>query len=221
MENIPYICRMKDFLNKNLVSLIVLALLVVVYLQRCGGNTPIAPINTHDTVTIIYHHYHDSTIVSKPTIVNHIPAQPKDIPPEAAPDTNYSLLLAQYNNLSQLYYSKNIAKDSLKIDSTGIVRTTDTIQRNGIVGRKWDYHFDIREKITTITNTIYSPQKRQLYFGGGILGNQSQFISGGEIGIFYKDRRDRVFKIGAQKLINQPITYGLSNYWKIKLRKGP
>lgn len=215
---------MKEFLNKNLVSLIIVALLVVVYFQRCGGgNSPIVPINTHDTTEIVIHHYHDSTIFSKPTIINRIYPTEKDSVPTVPSGASAELITALYDSLARVHYTKNVAKDRLQISSGdtiyATVDVTDTIQRNEIIGRRWDYRLDIPEKITTITHTIYSPQKRQLYFGGGILGNQNQFIAGGEIGLFYKDRRDRVFKIGAQKLLNQPTTYGLSSYWKIHLWK--
>jgi hypothetical protein len=212
---------MKEFLNKNLVSLIVLALVVILYLQRCTTGDPVVPKNTHDTVIIVYHHYHDSTIISKPTIVNHISATEHDIPPTTAPDTNYSRLVAQYDSLRQLYYSKNIAKDSLKMDSTGIVYTTDTTQRNVIIGRRWTYHLDIPEKVTTITNTIYPQPKFQMYVGLGVMGEQEKLVNGAELSALLKNRKDQIFGLSVQKQIGLPLEYTISSYWKLKFHKGP
>jgi hypothetical protein len=205
------------------MSLIVLGLLVVLILQRCGGPSVSVPKDTHDTVTVVYHHYHDSTIVSKPTIVNHIAAQPQDIPPEMAPDTSTERLLAQYNALLSLHYSKNIAQDSLKMASGdtvyGTVHITDTISQNIITGRKYTYHLDIPERLTIITNTIYPKPKFQVYVGGGVLGDLDELVSGVELGALLKNRKDQVFGVKVQKVINQPITYGLTSYWKIRLKK--
>jgi hypothetical protein len=215
---------MKEFINKNLVSLIVLALVIVVYLQRCGGgggNVTI-PQNTHDTTTKEIHHYHEITIYKTNYIPSgHIPAKPSDIPSTMAPDTNYSRLVGQFDSLKQLYYSKNIYKDSIPLDTIGYVDITDTIGQNRLLGRKWHPKYSITEKITTITNTIYPPQRFQVYFGGEILGNEKQIVDGAALDLLFKTKKDRIYTIGVEKLLNYPITYKLGSFWKINLRKGP
>ena len=212
---------MKEFLNKNLVSLIVLALLIIVYLQRCSGegDGTKSGVNTHDTIIIEHHHYHDSTIISKPTIINRIAAKVEDIPLKMLPNTDSAILRAQYDSLLQLYYSKNISTDSIKIDSIGTVKLIDTLSQNNIVSRKWNYKFDIKERLTTITNTIYPKSKIQLYAGIGILGNEEDIVNGVEIGFLLKNKKDQMFGISAQKMIDWPVEYGIQTYWKVNLKK--
>lgn len=207
---------MKEFLTKNLVSLIVIGLLSLIYFQRC--NQPSVPPAKPDTVRIetIIHHYHDSVIVSKPTIINHILASKENIP---AADTNYNRLKTQYDSLALEYYSKNISQDSLKIDSIGTVSTIDSVSQNKIVGRKWSYHLDIKERI--IDNYITLPPKlrNQIYIGGGLIGNQLKPLSGIKVGFMLKNKKDQVFGIGVEKQWSQPLLYETTMYWKIKFHK--
>lgn len=213
---------MKEFINKNLVSLIVLALAVVVYLQRCngGGKGVTPPQNTHDTTIMEIHHYHNTVIYrSNPMPTGHIAAKPKDIPPTMVPDTNYSRLVAQFESLKELYYSRNIYKDSIPIDTIGYVSVEDTIGQNKLLGRKWHPKYDIPEKITTITNTVYPEQRFQVYFGGEILGNEKQIIAGGALDLLFKTKKDRLYSIGIEKLIDYPVMYKLGTFWKISFRR--
>lgn len=209
---------MKEFFTKNLVSLIVVGLLVILYLQRCSQtpSSPTTPQDTHDTLRVEYHYYHDSTIYSKPTIVNNILPIKETIPKA---DTTYAGLKKQYDSLASLYYSTRIQYDSARVDSIGYVTTLDTVNQNVITGRKW--HFNIRERLieTTITNNIYQKSKTQVYIGGLIHGSQELLISGVGVGGFLKNKKDQVYALSVQKLNNQPITYGAGMYWKIKLKK--
>lgn len=202
---------MKEFLTKNFVSLIAIGLLVVLYLQRCGS--PSVPPSKPDTIRVEYHYYHDSTTVSKPVIINQIRPTKEQVPPQMIPDTNYSRLKSQYEDLRDKYLTKNISVDSLKIDS-GYVATTDTTQYNKIIGRRWDYHI----RSTVIETTITKPcsPKNQIYLGGGLLGNKDHPVDGLIIGAFLKNKRDQVYKLGIQKTLSEPITYELSTYWKLK-----
>lgn len=212
---------MKEFLNKNFVSLIVIGLLIILYFQRCSSPVPTVPKATHDTVYTIIHHYHDSTIYSKPTLINHIAPKPIDIPPQMEADTSYPKLLSQYDSLKKLYYSRNIYRDSINVDSIGSVSITDTTFQNQIVGRKWHTNFDIKEHVITITNTIPIKPRTQVYIGGSVYGSENQLVNGAGISLLLRNKRDQMYGITAQKLLNYPITYGANFYYKLKLRKLP
>jgi hypothetical protein len=60
-----------------------------------------------------------------------------------------------------------------------------------------------------------------VYFGGEILGNEKQIIDGAALDLLFKTKKDRIYTIGVEKLLNYPITYKLGSFWKINLKKGP
>lgn len=195
--------------------LIIALLLVLIFRSGCSPVNPGKPsvTITHDTVWI----HHDSTVYSTPVIVKSV--APKVIPKEYIPDTNYASLKRQYEDLANKYLSINIQKDSLKIDSLGEVRVEDSVQKNQILARKWDYN--LKERVVTNTVTIREPYKsrRQIALGGGVgigqLGTVDQLNAGG----VYKDRHDRM--IGVSIGYNFPlryIQYNLNLYKVLSLR---
>ena len=89
------------------------------------------------------------------------------------------------------------------------------VQQNKFLGRSYITNVTIPEKTITITNTLHPKPTRQFYIGGGISGNKTSLINSVNVGLLYKDRRDRIFGIGAS--YNGQINYGVQSYWKIKL----
>lgn len=204
-----------ETLKKNFFYIVMLVLLVVVLFQTCKKNS-----NTSSTVTI--HRdtvwvVKDSTVYSKPQLIKTIQITPEKITKEYIPDTNYASLVKQYQNLVQQFLATNIQSDSLKIDSIGHVYVTDTVTKNLVVGRKYDY------KLTypIITNTITVPEKKrnQWYIGGDIQGNQITPVNQISAGLLFKNKNDQIkgAKVGLN--FNGQFLYGVQSYWKIKLRK--
>lgn len=124
-------------------------------------------------------------------------------------------LVEKFDTLNELFSMRNIYMDSIKIDTFGYIKLIDTVQGNKFSGRSFTTNVVIPEKTVTITNTIYPKPTRQFYIGGGISGNKISPINSVNAGLLYKDRRDRLFGIGAS--YNGQIYYGISSYWKIKL----
>lgn len=187
---------LKELIKNNFLSLLIIIVLVICYLNGCFKPTPpAAPIITvvHDTVWI----HHDSTVYSKPTVI--VSKPPTSIPPEYKPDTNYNELVKQYGDLLMEHFSTNISTDTLKVDSLGYVATMDTITQNKITGRKWDY--SLKERVVTNTITIKEPYKprNQVYIGGGLGITPNPVVSGG---LLFKNKRDFV--------IQPSITYNLT-----------
>lgn len=185
-------------------------------IERCDQKIhPQQPIVVRDTVWVD----HVGTVISAPQLIKSIPYPVdrfiKEI--QYIPDTNYRKLLIQYQNLLGLYLTKNIQKDSLKIDSIGYVSVTDTVTKNLISNRKFSYNLTY----PTITNTITLPAKprNQLYIGGALEGNPTSMINQINAGLLWKNKKDQIFGgyVGIDK--DAMFQYGVQSYFKINLRR--
>ena len=114
-----------QFITKNLLTLMVGALLLIVILQQCKGTPEIeAPTVVRDTVLVVK----ESLTVTKPQLVETIESHDSIILKEYVPDTNYAKLVAQYQEVVNQLLAKNIMQDSIRIDTNGYVKITDTVQ---------------------------------------------------------------------------------------------
>jgi len=196
----------------NILSIAILILAVIIVLQRSNSSPDIIekPIILRDTIW----QKKDSVIYTSPKVVQTIPI--KIISEKYLPDPNYDKLVLQYQELVKLHLSKNIQKDSVKIDSIGFVKVTDTVQNNIVQNRKWEYNI----KYPIIKETVIQPSKRvnQLYIGGGLQGNQYNIINSINGGILYKNKKDQIYGLSVGINTNGQVVYGVSSYWKIKFK---
>jgi hypothetical protein len=201
-----------QFVTKNLLTLMVGALLLIVILQQCKSTPEIeAPTVVRDTVLVVK----ESLTVTKPQLVETIESHDSIIMKEYVPDTNYAKLVAQYQEVVNQLLAKNIMQDSVAVDSVGYVKIIDTVQKNLIIGRS------VKTKISypIIRETVTIPQKKvtQLYVGGAILGTSApNTIMGSAL---LKTRNDFLF--GGSLSINTygDMQYGIHSLWKIKFKK--
>ena len=196
----------------NILSIAILILAVIIVLQRSNSSPDIIekPIVVRDTIW----QKKDSVIYTSPKVVQTIPL--KIISEKYLPDPNYDKLVLQYQELVKLHLSKNVQKDSVKIDSIGFVRVTDTVQNNIVQNRKWEYNI----KYPIIKETVIQPPKKvnQLYIGGGLQGNQYNIINSINGGILYKNKKDQIYGLSIGINTNGQVVYGVSSYWKIKFK---
>jgi len=202
-----------EFVKKNLLSLVIVVLLVIIALQKCAQPVPSEqPKIVRDTMWIVK----DSLIVGKPQVTKTIQIESHDtIINHYIPDTNYNKLVVQYQEVVNQLLAKNIHKDSIRIDSNGYVKITDTVQKNLIVGRSTQVN--IKYPIIKETVTIFPKKVTQLYIGGAFQTNlQNQQIS---VGALLKTRNDFLF--GGSLSVNTygDLMYGAGAYWKLKLKK--
>jgi len=202
-----------QFVKKNLLSLAIVVLLIVVALQKCAQpGASEEPTIVRDTAWVVK----DSLIYSKPQLVKTIEIESHDtIINQYIPDTNYAKLVIQYQEIVNQLLAKNIMEDSIRIDSNGYVKITDTVQKNLIVGRGTQVNI----KYPIITETITLPAKKvnQVYVGGVFqTGAQTPQVG---VGALLKTRKD--FTLGGSLSINTygDFMYGVGAYWKIKLKK--
>ena len=196
----------------NILSIAILILAVIIILQTSNSSPDIIekPIVIRDTVW----QKKDSVIYTSPKVVQTIPV--KIVSEKYLPDPNYDKLVLQYQELVKLHLSKNVQKDSVKIDSIGFVKVTDTVQNNIVQNRKWEYNI----KYPIIKETIIEPPKKinQLYIGGGLQGNQYNIINSINGGLLYKNKKDQIYGLSVGINTNGQIVYGISSYWKIKFK---
>ena len=198
----------------HIYNFIIVVLAIIILLQRCGkGNSsPCETKVTRDTIWI----HKDSTIYSKPQLIKTIAVPVEQWNTEYLPDTNYTKLLKQYQDIVVTYLSSNLLQDSIKIDSIGYLKIIDTISQNIVKGRSTSYKF--KYPVVKETLTIVPEPKRQVYAGIGLGGDGVKLIDQLSLGMLYKDRRDRIF--GASIMASpRGIEYGVQSFWKIKLKK--
>jgi len=202
-----------QFIKNNLLNLVIGVLLLVVILQKCNQPvTPDAPTIVRDTAWVVK----DSLIVSKPQIIKSISVESHDtIINQYVPDTNYAKLVLQYQEVVNQLLTKNILADSIRIDTNGYVKITDTVQKNLIVGRGTQVNI----KYPIIKETVTIPPKKvtQLYVGGAI--QASPAINQAGVGALLKTRNDFLFGGSLGVNTNGNLQYGVGAYWKIKLKK--
>jgi len=203
-------------MKTSYLYIIMAILILILLLQRCGGgpsyiknDTLPTTITIHDTIRI-----HD-TIKGKPVLV----WQKADIQwihdTLYAPSNTYAGLLAQYDSLGDRYFSKKVYTTPYSLGKYGNVSVTDTIVANQLMSSSIKYNINVPTERTIVT--LHDPKARQFYVGGGLFGSQLAGLSGGFVAGIYKDRKDRMFAISAGYNTNG-ITYGLSTYWKVKLK---
>ena len=89
------------------------------------------------------------------------------------------------------YYSKNYFRDTILLDTLGIVIINDTISENYIYSRVITSKVNIPTKTTTITNYI---NKREFYYGVGLTGYTEIRSINGEI--LYRNKKGNAISIG-------------------------
>ena len=204
-------------LNKISISeILIIVLLIVILLQRCGRNpeNPTGPQITRDTVWV----HKDSTITKQLQVIKTIPfTVPIDRwNTEYLPDTNYTKLLGQYTELVQKFLASNVYRDSLYVDSLGYVVVKDSVCQNLLLGRTYSY--DLHYPIIRETKIIPAPKKTQWFVGGFVQGEQGTLIDEIGAGLLIKNKKDQIFGGHVGLNTSGALQIGLSSYWKIKIK---
>ena len=198
---------------------IIVVLITIIFLQRAWISSIPVEKTTIDTVTVVDTVYitRDSLIYSKPKIVK--VEVPKYLPAEYKPDTSYSGLFKQFDELVTKHTAKNIYRDSLRVDSLGYVIINDTVQFNELHKRSAYYNFKVPRIRETLTITEYAPPVRQLYVGGAVSVSKTFNAYNAQIGVLYKTKQDQLFGPIVSFDTKGELMYGIQSYWKIKLKK--
>ena len=200
-----------NIVTKYWQYIIILLLITLLFISRCRPTIIDRPIVTRDTVWIT----HTDTVHTRPKLVYTDPKVIIEL--KYLPDTNYAKLHSQYQDLLILYFQKNIVKDTLTLDSLGKVYVTDTVSRNLISGRVYNYTI----KYPKITETIKlpPPSRNQLYIGGTLQGNLINPVNQISAGLILKNKKDQLYGISTGITIDGQMIIGVSSYWKIHIGK--
>ena len=196
----------------NFLYLVIGVLIAILLLQRCGGgNTPETPAPKIDTV-IKYIRIHDTvkgktkyikgeTDTSWITVIDYVP------------DSNYPLLLKQYKALGDRHFKTNVYRTKFLI-KYGSVHVTDSIFGNELITSSLELDAIFPDRTITIVKPL--PPVRQLYVGTFLTGDRKDFINSINVGLLYKDKKDKIFGLSVGYNNVGTIQYGASSYWKIK-----
>lgn len=209
------------YLKTHIQSLIILILLGIIILQRCTAPKPCAePVSKlvvktsviHDTVTERY----DSIVYSKPVVKNIYVPKITSITTYIK-DTTGHISPEAYSALATNYYSKVLYADTLRIDTLGYVSVADSVTKNSISGRTYNYHLHAATVVNNITTekTTIIPQKFQIYAGGAIMGNNKSLVNGFSIGLIIKTKKDKTYEFKVIQPFSGVTSYSLGTYWKI------
>ena len=122
------------------------------------------------------------------------------------------------------YYTKFVYSDSVIFkDSMGRAYIIDTIFKNSILSRKWDYHI-ISKTIKDVT-VVKTPPTNQLYIGVSMGFDQVNFINSVTPSLIFKTKKDNIYQLGVGVFgISSNGTTTLrpylmvGRYWKIKFK---
>ena len=169
---------------------------------KLGGKEYEVVDNKRDTIYIT----RDSTVYKEGKTIKVKVEVPKYIPIEA--DTQLILMD---------YFTKRFYTDTLDLGEKSYVTIEDTIVENKIFARK--FTSKITERIINDTLFLKEPAKRQVYLGltGGF--DKVNIFNYAGPSLLYKDKKDKIFGLGAGINNSKQISLQGSIYWKIKLKK--
>ena len=195
---------MKDYF-KNIKTLLIVVLIIVIYLQKGCSSTPI---ETEPKIITKIETKWDTITVNKPV---YIPKWKTKVITKYEIDSILVNIPIDTLEVLKDYYSKNVYVDEIILDSLGVVIITDTISQNSIFSRQVTSNILIP---TTIVTEEHYINKREFYYGLGLQGRSDQInYLGGEL--LYKDKRKQIYGLGIG--INQDFRPVISGrlYWKI------
>lgn len=210
-------------MNKStrFLSVIILVLIAIIFLQRSCHQKEIGDIVSHRDTTVVVDtvvEVHENTVTRKvPLIKRDTSYLPTDT--QYLPDPDYTVLKARFEALVKEHTARNIYSDSLRLDSIGYVIVNDSVQFNKLFDRSYKYHYELPTITKTVTVVEHPKKINQLYVGGGVLGNKTQGVAGAEVGLLLKNKKDQIYGVKVGSDINGNLLYGVQGYWKIKLKK--
>ena len=185
---------------KNIQSLLIAVLVVVILLMRqCSGPvTPTEPQIIRDT------------IIEYVTIEKEYPVYVPKVKYITKVDIDTFTTPIDTSAILSDYYAIKTYEDTQVLDSLDLT-ITDTLSQNQILGRKITYNFTYPRK--TIKETIYL-NKRELYFGVGVTGNQDQLqYLGGEM--VFRNKKRQAYGLGVGVDQNLVPVISARMYWKL------
>jgi hypothetical protein len=198
-------------MKNNLLQIIILGCIVVIFLQRCNDDK--------QNITKI-EKYRDTLFITKQKDTTIYNVQPTKIIPylvsskdtQYLPHSNYDVLKVQYEQLRDSLLATKTYEAKYNIDSVGEANITTKLFKNKMIEQTFKYN--IKYPIIKDCTVVHTPQKRQFYFGAGVIGNSYDFVKGAEINLSLKTKTDKIYEIRSQYLNNE-LLFGIGTKWKL------
>lgn len=203
------------FLKENFMSILVLALVLVLFIQRCTESRDVQEnriVTIKDTTIYI----HDTVHTSKPVFITGKRDTIKEKEIWYETPTDLGTLERKFDTLRQMFLAVNTFTDTTTFDSSSVV-VTSKIQNNELV--ESTYQWKLEYPTVTVNNYIPPKLKNQIYIGGQLIGNPASLISGVNANVLVKNKKDQIFGAGVGTDFKSNIIYNVQSYWKIKLKK--
>jgi len=207
---------MISLIKKNFNYLIMLALVVIIIMQRSCSRSPKS---TKEIIKIAGKKYEvvkRETDTIRVEVAHNVYKKGQDIYHEVPVyiDVPENVDTAA---ILKNYYTLNVYKDTLKLkDSLGYIAVTDSISKNILLGRTWDAKIN---KII-VDNKIYLKElpKNQLYVGGSLgIEKPLYLMTGGNLMI--KTKNDHMYGVGIGVNSQLNAYFQGTMLWKISLKK--
>jgi hypothetical protein len=213
---------MKKYLDIKNIIIVILVLITLLALLNPGGYLPNRTVNVPVTVIdSIPYAVHD-TIPYEVEVEVEVPVEvPVEVRVEVPVYQTVDTLL-----ILKDYYAKNQIKEEFKLpNNQGTITLNQIVSQNKVVST--EFSTNIKPKIKKDTLFLPEPKKSQLYFGvvGGL--NQKDIISNVGVGLLFKTKNDKIFKVtgGVANRLETDITGSFYPYieggvfWKIRAKK--
>lgn len=194
---------MVEKIKKYFPYVIIVVLIILFLLQRCGGDINNGKV-THDTIT--------ETVVNTVTVTVDRPVYVPQwkIKTEYKFDT-IKLTKTDTIRIIEDYFATYFYQDSIKIKDTMMVYIADSIQKNKIKSRH--VTGKLLYSSTSTTNTVIQ-RKNEFYIGLGLVGSKTGIgFFGPEL--MLRTKRKSVYGIGIGVDGNLQPNLSLRTYWKI------
>jgi hypothetical protein len=202
-------------MKKNLPYIVIGVLLTIMFFQwksGCKESVLLPPVEVVKVDTLYDTTYIHDTVPGEPEwVYHHYDTTIWVMEPDNVPASTYDSLLTQYIELGNLLYSTNAYKTRFPIDTFGYVTVFDTIWSNQLISNSLVSDLRIPEKTIYVEKLIYRPKEQEMYLGLGLMSNSVQVVSGVNVGMLYKDRKDRMYQATMGYFAGQPML-GLSFY---------
>lgn len=184
---------------KNALYFTILILITIIILLTTCNNNP--PIKGQDKIVTKTEIKWDTLKVPTPVYI------PKWLTKkEFSHDTFLTKVDTQ--NILKDYFATYYYKDTVGTDSVNAT-ITESISKNKIISRKVDFNI----MYPTITKTTIK-NNRQLYIGGGIIGDKETIISFGP-GLAYKNKKNYLYTLGIGLVGSNTPSLNISIFKKI------
>jgi len=209
---------MKNILKLDFKTLVILGLIIVVLLMRmCDGEKPQSTegeiIDVNGKKYEVVDKKSDTTYITKDSLIY---KKGKDIRVEVEVPI-YIPAQVDTQLILKDFFSKRFYKDTIDLGQNSFVIINDTISENKILSR--GFNSSITERIIKDTFLLKELPKRQVYLGltGGF--DKENIVNYAGPSLLYKDKKDKIFGLGAGINNSKQISLQGSIYWKIKLKK--